>query len=120
MLLRKISYNRILFVNEYWLFVPPILLGNYIIMRRIQLNKDKVKQLKALNNQIEYQNTIRKILYLGFGLNCARGGANTDFIDSNKNIIISLYKHKQRKGIAYITDHAACHLIKQQKYILLY
>lgn len=42
------SPNHIFFVNEFWIFIPSAILANYIILRRIRLEKEKIRQLKTL------------------------------------------------------------------------
>lgn len=141
MLYWKYSANRIFFLNEYWILIPSAILANYIIIRKIRLDKERVKQLKQLTEQIEREKMIRKILSLSLGLNgymgilLLRRGGSTDFIDLidtdylNKcniepgvrylddarlrNIIVDLYRHKRKGKIIYITATAVCYLAKR-------
>ena len=137
MLYWKFSPNRVFFLNEYWIFIPSAILANYLTIRKIRLNKKRVKQLKKLIKQIEREKKIRKILYLSLGLNVyscvhilTRGGStnfidmvDTDYIQCNiekgvrylddtrlRNIIKDLYKHKRKGKIIYITATALCHI----------
>jgi hypothetical protein len=134
MLYWKYSPNRIFFLNEYWIFVPVVLVGNYVIIRKIRLGREKMKQLENLRKQIEREQKIRRILLLALGLNgciylSMRGGEleflNVEYIrdrcniekgvrylDNNRlrNIIHDLYKHKRKGKIIYITATAICHL----------
>ena len=135
MLYWKYSSNRIFFLNEYWIFIPSAILANYVIMRKIRLDRERMKQLKRLTEQIEREKKIRKILLLSLGLNgcihlLTRGGS-TEIIDTDyllkelcnieqgvrylddkrlRNIITDLYRHKRKGKIIYITATAACHL----------
>ena len=135
MLYWKYSSNRIFFLNEYWIFIPSAILANYVIIRKIRFDKERMKQLKRLTEQIEREKKIRKILYLSLGLSgCihlfTRGGS-TKIIDTDylleelcnieqgvrylddkrlRNIITDLYRHKRKAKIIYITATALCHL----------
>jgi hypothetical protein len=132
MLYWKYSSNRIFFLNEYWIFIPSAILANYVIIRKIRLDRERMKQIKRLTEQIEREKKIRRILLLSLGLNgcihlLTRGGS-TDFIDTDyikcnieqgvgylddtrlRNIITDLYRHKRKGKIIYITATAVCHL----------
>lgn len=50
---KNIRQNRIFFLNKYWIFIPLTVLANYIIIRKIYLNKAKKKKLKKLISQIK-------------------------------------------------------------------
>ena len=135
MLYWKFSSNRVFFLNEYWIFIPSAILANYVIIRKIRLDRERMKQIKRLTEQIEREKKIRRILLLSLGLNgcihlLTRGGSknftnlvNTDYIKSTidqgvrylddkrlRNIITDLYRHKRKGKILYITATAACHL----------
>lgn len=131
MLYWRYSSTRTFFLNEYWIFVPTMILANYVIIRRIRSHKEKIEQLKKLKDQIERAKKLRRILYLSLGLNgCAylltRGGSeliNVDYIecgietglrylDDNRlrKIIHDLYSNKSKGKMIYITATAACHL----------
>ena len=137
MLYYKFSPNRIFFLNEFWVFIPSTILINYIIIRKIHLDRQKVKKLKKLTQQLEREKKIRKILFLSLGLNVysclhmfTRGGSINfiDMVDTDsikctidegvsylddarlRNIIKDLYKHKNKGKIIYITATALCHL----------
>ena len=53
MLYWKYSANRIFFLNEYWILIPSAVLANYLIIRKIHLDKARIEQLKRLIGQIE-------------------------------------------------------------------
>ena len=135
MLFWKYSSKRIFLINEYWIFLPSAILANYVIIRKIRLDKKRKKQLEKLTEQIEREKKIRKILLLSLGINgcihlLIRGGStdlidiiDTDYIKCNleegirylddkrlRNIITDLYRHKRKRKIIYITATAACHL----------
>lgn len=137
MLYYKYSANRIFFINEYWVFIPSAILANYVIIRKIRLDRERMKQLKRLTEQIEHEKKMRKILLLSLGLtvslNLLTRGGSTDFIDiidtdyilakckinqgvrylddtRLRNIISDLYRHKRKGKIIYITATAVCHL----------
>lgn len=135
MLYWKYSSNRIFFLNEYWIFIPSAILANYFIIRKIRFDREKMKQLKRLTEQIDREKKIRRILLLSLGLNgcihlLTRGGStdfidiiDTDYIKCNieqgvrylddtrlRNIITDLYRHKRKGKIIYITATAVCHL----------
>lgn len=137
MLYWKYSSNRIFFLNEYWIFIPTAILANYVIIRKIRLDRQRIEQLRILTEQIEREKKIRLILLLSLGLNgfihiLPRGGS-TDLIDVEylklkceveegvryldnqwlRNIIHDLYPHKRRNKIIYITATAVCHLANQ-------
>ena len=134
MLYWKYSSNRIFFLNEYWIFIPSAILANYVIIRKIRLDRERMKQLKTLTERIEREKKIRRILLLSLGLNgcihlLTRGGS-TDLIDTDyikllynseegvrylddkrlRNIINDLYRHKRKGKIIFITATAVCHL----------
>ena len=140
MLYWKFSSNRIFFLNEYWIFIPSTILANYVIIRKIREDRERVKQLKKLIEQIEREKKIRRILYLSLGLNgygcvyiLTRGGStdfidivNTDYIKCTidqgvrylddkrlRNIVKDLYGHKHKGKIIYITATALCHLTRR-------
>jgi hypothetical protein len=48
MLYWKFSSNRVFFLNEYWIFIPSAILANYVIIRKIRLDREREKQLKKL------------------------------------------------------------------------
>jgi len=131
----KYSSNRIFFLNEYLIFIPSAILANYVIIRKIRLDKERMKQIKRLIEQIEREKKIRRILLLSLGLNgcihlLTRGGSidfidiiDTDYIKCHieqgvgyldnkplRNIITDLYRHKRKGKIIYITATAVCHL----------
>ena len=137
MLYWKYSSNRIFFLNEYWIFIPSAMLVNYVIIRKIRLDRDRMKQLKILTERIEREKKIRRILLLSLGLTgyislLPRGGSKDflDIVDTDyikrlydidegvrylddqrlKNIIHDLYAHKRKGKIIYITATALCHL----------
>ena len=56
------------FLSEYWIFIPSAILANYVIIRKICSDREKIKQLKRLTEQIEREKKIRRILLLGLGL----------------------------------------------------
>ena len=146
MLYWKYSSNRIFFLNEYWIFIPSAILTNYLIIRKIRLNRIRMEELQKLIGHIEREKKIRKILLLSLGLSiseCAylliRGGS--DLIDTDyirlaceieegtrylddlrlRNIIIDLFGHKARGKIIYITATALCHIATKygQKFLAL-
>ena len=140
MLYWQYSSNRIFFLNEYWIFIPPAILSNCLIIRNIYLDKARRKQLEKLIHQLEREKNFRNILLLGLGFSVRyihllnRGGStdflsiiDTDYIKSTcnikegvsylddirlRNIIIDLYRHKVKGNgkIIYITATAICHL----------
>ena len=139
MLYWKYSSNRILFLNEYWIFIPSAVLANYFIIRKIRLNRARMKELKRLIGIIEREKKIRKILLLSLGLSVTgythlltrRGSTDflnlidTDYVKSAcnikegihylddirlRNIIIDLYRHKGKGKVIYITATALCHI----------
>jgi len=139
MLYWKYSSNRIFFLNEYWIFIPSAVLANYLIIRKIRLNRARMKELKRLIDQIEREKKVRKILLLTIGLSVSgythlltRGGStdflnliDTDYIKSTCNIeeglrylddmrlrkiITDLYRHKGKGKIIYVTATALCHI----------
>ena len=139
MLYWKYSSNRVFFINEYWIFIPSAVLANYFIIRKIRLNKARMKELKRLIGLIEREKKIRKILLLSLGLSVGgythiltRGGS-TDLIDTDyiksachieegirylddtrlRNIITNLYRHKGKGKIIYVTATALCHIANQ-------
>lgn len=63
MLYWKCSPNRIFFINEYWIFITSAVLTNYIIIRRVRLNRAKKKELKRLIDQIEREKKLKKYSY---------------------------------------------------------
>lgn len=130
----KYSPNRIFFINEYWIFIPLLIGVDYVIIKKIQSNKEQVRLLKKLKNQIERQRRITKILALSLGLNACgylfiRGGQDfidVDYIDCSiedglsfldsarlRNVIHDLYSNKRKARMIYITATAVCHLSKQ-------
>ena len=134
MLYWKYSSNRIFWLNEDYILVPSALLANYVIIRKIRLDRERRRELKRLIKRLEREKRIRKILLLSLGLNGSihlftRGGS-TDFINTDHirllcnidegvgylddrrltNIIHDLYKHKRKGKIIYITATAVCHL----------
>lgn len=93
--------------------------ANYFIIRKIRLDKKRLKQLKALEDLIERQNKIRKILLLSLGLNglllslslkecihfSIRGGSeftNVEYIREKCNIA---------KGVRYLDDNRLRNII---------
>ena len=135
MLYSKYSSNRILFLNEYWIFIPSALLANYVIIRKIRLHREKMKQIKKLIKRLEHERKIRQIRLLSLALNGSVyllicGGA-TDFmsmVDTThikcyfeqgvnysddvrlRNIVNDLYRYKRKGKLIYITATAVCHL----------
>lgn len=134
MLYWKYSSNGIIILNEYWIFIPSAILANYVIIRKIRSDRQRIKQLKRLTERIEREKKIRRILLLSLGLNgcihlLTRGGS-TDLIDTDyikslckieqgvgylddkrlRNIINDLYRYKRKGKIIYITATAVCHL----------
>ena len=130
----KYSSNRIFFLNEYWIFIPSAILANYVIIRKIRLDRARIKELERLKKLLDRERQIRRILLVSLGLNASihlftRGGA-ADFIDTDyikelceieegvhylddtrlRNIIHDLYKHKRKGKMIYITATAVCHL----------
>ena len=107
----RYSSNRIFFLNEYWIFIPSAVLANYLIIRKIRLNRARMKELKRLIGQIEREKKIRKILLLSLSLSVSgythlfmRGGS-TDFlniIDTDYNYIKSACNIEE--GIRYLDD----------------
>lgn len=114
MIFFRYSANRIFYINEYWFMIPPAILANYFIIRKIRLDKKKMKDLKKLREQIEREIKIKKILIVSLGLSgglnfltlLTRGGS-TDFIDStnliNSDDIRSLCKIEE--GVRYLDDN---------------
>lgn len=117
MLYWKYSSNRIFFLNEYWIFIPSAILANYVIIRKIRLDrkrmkqlkrlKEQIEQLKKLKEQIEREKKIRKILLLSLGLHgcihlLTRGGS-TDFIDMIDTNYIKLLCNIE-EGVRYLDD----------------
>ena len=146
MLYWKYSSNRIFFLNEYWIFIPSAVLANYLIIRKVRLNRARMKELKRLIDQIEREKKIRKILLLSLGVSwythlLTRGGStdflniiDTDYIKSTcnieegvrylddmrlRNIIIDLYRHKGKGKIIYVTATALCHIANQYGQVFL-
>lgn len=135
MLYWKYSSDRIFFLNEYWILIPSAILANSVIIRKIRLDRKRLKQLKRFKELIEREKKIRKILLLSLGLHgcihlLTRGGStgivDTDYLLKEfckieqgigylddrrlRNIITDLYRHKRKGKIIYITATAACHL----------
>lgn len=137
MLYWKFSSNRVFILNEYWIFIPSAILADYVIIRKIRLDREREKQLKKLIEQIERAKKIRRILCLSLGLSSygcvhilTRGGSidfinmvNTDYIKCTmdegvsylddtrlRNIVKDLYAHKRKGQIIWITATALCHL----------
>lgn len=135
MLYWKYSSNRIFFLNEYVILIPSAILANYVIIRKIRSDREKLKLLKILKDQIEHEKKIRRILLLSLTLSLGftgytyllpRGGA--DFIDVDyiqcdlergvrylddnrlRKIIHDLFRSKRKGKIIYITATAVCHL----------
>lgn len=136
MLYWKYSSKRVFFLNEYWILIPSAILVNYVIIQKIRSQKEKVQLLKKLQDQIEREKKMKRILCLRLGLNgCAyiltRGGQDlidVDYIrlqyqiekglrylDDNRlrKIIHDLYRHKRKGKMIYITATAICHLANQ-------
>ena len=59
----KYSSNRIFFLNEYWIFIPSAILANYVIIRKIRLDKERMKQIKRLIEQIEREKKSEEYYY---------------------------------------------------------
>ena len=132
MIVWRWSSTRIFIINEYWIFIPSAILANYIIIRKIRLDKEKTKEFQRLVAQLEREKRIRRILLLSLGLNrsihlLTRGGTlefiNVDYIQCGvddgvsylndnrlKNIIHDLYRKKRKGKMIYITATALCHL----------
>lgn len=138
----KYSPTGIRFINEYYFFVPLALAGNYFIIRKIRLGKQRMKELEKLRKQLEREERIRRITLIGLGLSLglngylpfltSRGGA-LDFIDVNyileecnieegvrylnhnrlRKIIHSLYRHKRKGKLIFLTATALCHLANE-------
>lgn len=131
MLYWRYSAKRILFLNEYYLFIPTGFLINYLLIRKIRSSKKKREELKKLKAQIKYEQRMRRIAYLALGLDrlsriLLRGGA--DFIDVSdiecglekgirfldhdrlRKIIHDIGRHKRKGKIIYITSTALCSL----------
>ena len=98
---------------------------------KLRSRKEKVKILKELEQKLEYEKKLRRILLVSFGVNTfayllTLGG--TQFIDTDyigcgtetglhylddmrlRNIINDLYSCKRKGKIIYITATALCHL----------
>ena len=140
MLYWRYAPNKILFINEYWVFVPSMVLIDYFIIKKMKINERKTGELKKLKEQIEHERSlrkkIRKVLYVSLGYNfwsILMGGTesldlinalvDTEYITCNvnpgirwlddvslKNLIKTLYKHKHQEKIIYITATALCHV----------
>ena len=140
MLYWKQSPNRVLFLNEYWIFLPTMVVFNVIFISRTRSKRARIEELKSLIAQIEREKKIRKILLLSLGVSgCAhlltRGGStdflnliDTDYIRAAcnitegvnylddhriRNIIADLYRHKSKGKIIYITATAVCHIVNR-------
>jgi len=113
-----------------------MLLGDYIVIRKIRSHKKKVEEFRKLQEKVErYKELqkIRRIAYLACGFSLSsiwlvRGGENfinVDYIecgieeglryvdnDRIRKIVHDLFRHKRKGKIIYITSTAACHLVK--------
>ena len=61
MLYWKYSSNRIIFLNEYWILVPTMLLADYIIIRKILSHKKKTGELRKLQEKIKRYKELEKL-----------------------------------------------------------
>lgn len=55
MLFWKYSPNRTFFLNEYWVIVPLVIIINYKIISKIRSQKERIRLLKELKDQLEYK-----------------------------------------------------------------
>nr|YP_010133683.1 hypothetical protein KYU99_pgp070 [Nitzschia supralitorea]QWM93173.1 hypothetical protein [Nitzschia supralitorea] len=92
----QISKGRLLFVNEYWVFIPVVLGFNYLLARKRISRKKQIKELQNLREQVQKykrQEKIIGIVYLASGLSAIsslsivsymcmfRGGQNVIDVD---------------------------------------
>lgn len=126
MLYWKYSPNRVFFLNEYWILIPTVILANYLVICQIRWQKKKARE--KLKKQIEDAKKIRRVVYLARALDGLSRCGGSDFIDVSyiecgieeglrfldnnrlRKIIHSLYRHKRKGKVIYITATALCQL----------
>ena len=61
MLYWKVSPYRTFFLNEYWIFIPVMILVDYEIIRRVRkkrIRDKKLKELKELIKQLKHNQKV--------------------------------------------------------------
>lgn len=85
MLYWRISENRLILINEYWILMPLSFIINYVIIKKIrsyQLKMEELERLKQLVERYQKQERLRRVFYLSCGLSAVsflglvRGGAD--------------------------------------------
>lgn len=103
MLYWKISHNRILFLNEYWVLIPLSFIINYVILKKIrssQLKMEELERLKQLVERYEKQERLRRVFYLSCGLTAVsflglgRGGADAILLPNSGLIDVDDIKNQ--------------------------
>lgn len=134
----RFSNTRRFYVNEYYIFLPLVALIDFIIMRSIQKQRTRTEKLEKLKRELEKlkrRMKLYKIASIALGastggllINRYRGGdtvIDVDYIecgieegyryvdnDRLRKLVASLYPHKERNGVIFITMTAICHLAK--------
>ena len=136
MFLIRVSSSRLFIINEYWLIVPPILILDYILIRKIirlkkAKNKNnyqtKSKHLKifhlAINNIVEVLRIRggQELIELSFNYPACEIGKGFRYLENERlrNIIAKLFELKTKDDVIFITQTALCHLIKSYGFSLL-
>jgi hypothetical protein len=135
----KLSPNRALFIDEYWILIPLMFAIDMAIIVKVNKNraekKRKLEQLKKKWNVLKIfhiaTGNIIAALQVRAGENVAVGlvevegynevrnpncivGKGFRFVNNERirKIAYSLFKSKAKNGVIYITKSALCHLVK--------
>jgi hypothetical protein len=147
MLLIRIGSNRLWIINEYWLFVPPMLVIEYLIIKKLyQLKKAKDEKEKAEDHKdspSDFRNkcTQLKIFHVAMnnivdGLRIRGGqelieiaftykncpvGKGFRYVESEhiRKLVSMFFRFKERGGVIFITQRALCHFVKKYGLLVL-
>ena len=141
MLFIRLTSNRYLLVNEYWILIPVMLAIDIIIIVKGKKNQAK-KKLQSEDQSERWKKKCQrwKIFHLATGNLLAaletRGGEDIvvslvetyvevlhpqcivgkglRYVNNERlrKIVYSLFKSKAKNGVIYITNTALCHLVK--------
>ena len=119
MLYWRYSATRVFFLNEYWIFLPAMLISNYFIMRTMKSRKKRIEELKELQKMVERYKKLQKfnrICHFACGLSVGsvgslvlsgllRGGY---YIDDEGNLVdvvdVDYIKCGIEEGIRYLDN----------------
>jgi hypothetical protein len=137
MLYVKLSSNRVVFVNEYWILIPLMIAIDIAIIVKVRRNraekKLKEEQLKEKYKQWKIYHTATGNLTAALQIRAGENvlvrlvdeyievthpnclvGKGIRYVNSERlrKIAYSLFKNKAKNGVIYITKTALCHLVE--------